>query len=161
MDLNNFLKVLIPVMIASCLLICIIWFFIYLCSNVKYRYHRDSKDKVSTYQERKQTTPPLPPRTQFLLAEAQSYENITEVPEVEHELDMADLLKQSQTLDPNNFQDYDQIPYDQLDYVEVEEQPQEPYSLVPSYEDVPKLAEDAADDYDDVEDSNQDYDDVK
>ncbi|KAM9781773.1 uncharacterized protein scimp [Syngnathus typhle] len=151
MDLNNFLKVLIPVMIASCLLICIIWFFIYLCSNVKYRYHKDSKDKVSKYQERKQTTPPVPPRHQFLLAE---------VPEVEHELDMADLLKQRQTLDPNNFQDYDQIPYDQMDYVEVEEQHQEPYSLVPSYEDVAKLAEDAADDYDDVEDSNQVYDDV-
>ncbi|XP_068509190.1 uncharacterized protein [Syngnathus scovelli] len=150
--------VLIPVMIASCLLISIIWFFIHMCCNVNYRYRKDTK--YNTYQERKRTTPPLPPRTQFLLAEAQDYENITEVPEVEHELDMDDLLKQRQILDTNNSQDYDQISHDQVDYVEVEEEPQEAFSLVPSYEDVPKLAEDATDDYDDVEDGNQDYDNI-
>ncbi|XP_077403057.1 uncharacterized protein scimp isoform X2 [Vanacampus margaritifer] len=60
-------------------------------------------------QQRKRNTPPLPPRTQFLLAEAQSYENIADVPNqrekttahqlLDHEQNMADLPKHMQIPD--------------------------------------------------------------
>ncbi|RVE64202.1 hypothetical protein OJAV_G00143660 [Oryzias javanicus] len=48
----------------------------------------DSRLKSNTYKERtlNVSTPPLPPRTQFLLAEAQSYENLAEAPEDEESL---------------------------------------------------------------------------
>ncbi|XP_030292987.1 chromosomal replication initiator protein DnaA isoform X3 [Sparus aurata] len=49
--------------------------------------HRRSDFRATNnqYQERKlaDDTPPLPPRTQFLTAEAQSYENLAEVPDSE------------------------------------------------------------------------------
>ncbi|KAK2828405.1 hypothetical protein Q5P01_019439 [Channa striata] len=38
------------------------------------------------YQERESSIPPLPPRTQFLTAEAQSYENLAEIPDYEQAL---------------------------------------------------------------------------
>ncbi|XP_077360985.1 uncharacterized protein LOC144006154 [Festucalex cinctus] len=112
--------------IFACLLIATIFAFINRCisRNEKHRFlqHRnDSKDKESKYQQRNQITPPLPPRIQFLLAEAQSYENIADVPNQrqntmshdlhDHEHNMEDLPKHMQILDqqPDFHQNLDNL----------------------------------------------------
>ncbi|XP_041864717.1 protein clarinet-like [Melanotaenia boesemani] len=67
----------------------------------------DNKTESNKYQERNldTKTPPLPPRTQFLTAEAQSYENLAEGSDGEHSV-----------------ADYEQIDDGQCEYVKVEEE---------------------------------------
>ncbi|XP_061659382.1 uncharacterized protein LOC133491795 [Syngnathoides biaculeatus] len=79
---------LIVVIIFVCLLIAVIFVFINMCILKKGKHrilqdHRDSEDKERKPQEWAQDTPPLPPRTQFLYAEAQSYENFAKLPDDE------------------------------------------------------------------------------
>ncbi|XP_077596008.1 uncharacterized protein LOC144212205 isoform X2 [Stigmatopora nigra] len=90
MDLlrNYFWLWLILAIIFTSLFICIIFIFINKCIRQKGSHQRlsasrrYSEDKDSKkYEECRFPKPPLPPRTQFLLPEAQSYENIPEVTE--------------------------------------------------------------------------------
>ncbi|XP_078122727.1 uncharacterized protein scimp [Sander vitreus] len=80
--------------IFACGMISIIFIIINKCISRQGKHRisqlqRRSSDftvESNKYQERsfKIDTPPLPPRTQFLTAEAQSYENLAEVPECQN-----------------------------------------------------------------------------
>ncbi|XP_034746600.1 chromosomal replication initiator protein DnaA-like isoform X1 [Etheostoma cragini] len=80
--------------IFACGIISIIFFFINKCISRRGKHRisqlqRRSPDftvESNKYQETglKINTPPLPPRTQFLTAESQSYENLAEVPECQN-----------------------------------------------------------------------------
>ncbi|XP_061754904.1 aquaporin-11-like [Nerophis ophidion] len=153
--------------------------FIYWLGPALEKYQLDHKatTKENNYQERNQTaTPALPPRTQFLLAEAQSYENITEHPDSgqssmfsfqqitayphDHDLNQEDPRERKQILDlqhdDNPFQDHEQNLAEVSDYEEVAEQSGDYVKVYDEGEVHPPLMED----YDDIAGKDQDYDDL-
>ncbi|XP_026225670.1 uncharacterized protein LOC113168848 isoform X2 [Anabas testudineus] len=86
-------------MIFVSVVICVIFLLINKCISRKGKHRISQLEKRSVfptesnkYQEtnlvnhQPLSTPPLPPRTQFLTAEAQSYENLAEAPEYEQDL---------------------------------------------------------------------------
>ncbi|XP_057677586.1 putative uncharacterized protein DDB_G0279653 [Corythoichthys intestinalis] len=109
-------------MIFTCLIIGIIFVFINMCIRKKgkkrfLRRHGDSQDMNSRkYEELSHSNPPLPPRTQFLLTEAQSYENVAEVTDDrlksmslnQHQQNMADVPEHMHILDQKPYQNQDQ-----------------------------------------------------
>ncbi|KAK9536949.1 hypothetical protein VZT92_006691 [Zoarces viviparus] len=150
--LHKFLLLVIIVIISSWLVIILFFIFINKCLSRAgkqriIQFPRKSSDftvKINQYQERnfESKTPPLPSRSQFLTAEAQSYENLAE---------------------EQNFSDYEQDK--QCDYVKLEDEG-ETLPLPPEYQHPDPAADNAStEDYDDIggEDENEgeeDYDDV-
>ncbi|XP_068591142.1 uncharacterized protein [Cebidichthys violaceus] len=180
---SKFLVLVIIVIIFACLVISLIFIFINKCLSRagKHRimqFPRESSDftaKINQYQERNfdAKTPPLPSRSQFFTAEAQSYENLAEEQNIsDYEQDkqcdyvkLEDGVAQSyeNLAEEQNFSDYEQDK--QRDCVKLEDGG-ETLPLPPEYQD-PDPAEDNAstEDYDDIggEDENEgeeDYDDV-
>nr|XP_057942586.1 uncharacterized protein LOC131138046 isoform X1 [Doryrhamphus excisus] len=175
-------------LLLAIIFVCVVMGLIFICINLcisKAGKHRLAPDHKSTamgkkYQERNQTmTPPLPPRTQFLLAEAQSYENISERPSCgqkigshfqqittdfhDHEPNMVVPCEPKQILDlqPNykTFHDfehnlspipkYEEITDEQANYVKVDDE-DEPFPPAPPNQEVVNPVEDTMEDYDDV-----------
>ncbi|KAM7397588.1 hypothetical protein PAMA_005751 [Pampus argenteus] len=95
---------------------CLIFMLIYKCisSSGKHRIlqipRSGSFSQENKYQEK--VVPSLPPRTQFLTAEAQSYENLAEVPNCEQDSD--DVHDYEETVDDGH--DYEQNIDDDHDY---------------------------------------------
>ncbi|XP_072769850.1 uncharacterized protein [Nerophis lumbriciformis] len=161
-------------MVFVCMLFGLLFIFINMCisKTEKYALDRKATKKENKYQGRNETaTPVLPPRTQFLLAEAQNYENITERPDGgqntqspfqqnmddphDHDLNQKDPCERKQ-IDDNAFQDHDQYLAEDPDYEEIAEQ-QADYVKVVDEDDVyPPLMED----YDDIAGDDKDYDDL-
>ncbi|XP_035864781.1 uncharacterized protein LOC116056118 isoform X3 [Sander lucioperca] len=162
--------------IFACGMISIIFIIINKCISRQGKHRisqlqRRSSDftvESNKYQERsfKIDTPPLPPRTQFLTAEAQSYENLAEVPECQNMPDYEQDKHDYEQAMPDYEQampDYEQAIADQSDYVKVEDEDEE-VILPPPYKD-PDPAEDntSTEDYDDIvgeDQGEEDYDDV-
>ncbi|GAA6233511.1 uncharacterized protein LOC117955920 isoform X2 [Lates japonicus] len=139
--------------------------------------------KSNTYQERNldDNSPPLPPRTQFLTAEAQSYENLAEVPE--HEENIEDCEQATDGHGPDDYEEalpayeeplpeyeealpeYEEAVDQQPDYVKIEEE-EMILPPPPSYNKTDPADDNVStEDYDDIggEEENQgeeDYDDV-
>ncbi|TDH05170.1 hypothetical protein EPR50_G00140670 [Perca flavescens] len=190
----RWLWIIIGVIFASGMVI-IIFIFINKCISRRGKHRisqlqRRSSDftvESNKYQERSLqiNTPPLPPRTQFLTAEAQSYENLAEVPECQnmpdsdqdshdyeeavpdYEQDKHDYEqdKHDYEQDKHDYEqampDYEQDMAEHSDYVKVED---EELILPPPYKD-PDPAEDntSTEDYDDIvgeDQGEEDYDDV-
>ncbi|XP_040908065.1 acidic leucine-rich nuclear phosphoprotein 32-related protein 1-like [Toxotes jaculatrix] len=172
-------------------LICLIFLLINKCisRSGKHRISELQKRAVfsvesNKYQERNlgTSTPPLPPRTQFLTAEAQSYENLAEAPELEQSADDYEQALpdyegvederdhapsdyeevedgQDQAPDPSDYEEFkDEQDQDLPDYEEVDnEQDQD----LPDYEEVDNDYEQALPDYEqalpDYEEALPDY----
>lgn len=138
----------------------------------------DFKAEGNKYQERnfEADIPPLPPRTQFLTAEAQSYENLAEVPDYEeatdnvhdYEQNVDDVHDYEESMDVvhdyeqnmDDVHDYEQSLDGQSDYVKVEDEgvilPPPPYKNPD-----PATDNDSGEDYDDIgNEDEEDYDDV-
>ncbi|XP_076607270.1 uncharacterized protein scimp [Chaetodon auriga] len=160
-------------MLFVCLVISLIFLLINMCisrggkSRIS-QLHRGSNSsaKSNNYQERtfKAITPPLPPRTQFLTAEAQSYENLAG--ETNY-VQSTPVYEQSTPDYEQSTPDYEQSTndYEQSipDYVKVEEEKILPPP--PPYQDPDPADNISTEDYDDIggEDEAQgeeDYDDV-
>ncbi|XP_068591140.1 uncharacterized protein [Cebidichthys violaceus] len=125
---SKFLVLVIIVIIFACLVISLIFIFINKCLSRagKHRimqFPRESSDftaKINQYQERNfdAKTPPLPSRSQFFTAEAQSYENLAEEQNIsDYEQDkqcdyvkLEDGVAQSyeNLAEEQNFSDYEQ-----------------------------------------------------
>ncbi|XP_030292988.1 glutamic acid-rich protein isoform X4 [Sparus aurata] len=145
--------------------------------------HRRSDFRATNnqYQERKlaDDTPPLPPRTQFLTAEAQSYENLAEVPDSEESTPDYEQVKDDFRQDVGDYEqatpdyeqatpdyeqdvgDYEQATpdYEQAtpdyeqdvaDYVKVEEE-EKIVPPPPLYQDPDPAADNTSEDYDDID----------
>ncbi|XP_008280684.1 uncharacterized protein scimp [Stegastes partitus] len=117
------------------LVICFIFFLINKCISKRGEHQFLQRMKTSAfkvesnkYQERdpEAIIPPLPPRTQFLTAEAQSYENLAEVPDYEQCADdyeqCADDYEQCTADYEQSTADYEQSTDQQPEYVKVEEE---------------------------------------
>ncbi|XP_034746601.1 uncharacterized protein LOC117955920 isoform X2 [Etheostoma cragini] len=167
--------------IFACGIISIIFFFINKCISRRGKHRisqlqRRSPDftvESNKYQETglKINTPPLPPRTQFLTAESQSYENLAEVPECQNIPDYEEDNHDYEEAVPDYEQDkhdyeqampnYEQAMAEQSDYVKVED---EEVILPPPYMDQDQAEDNTStEDYDDIADANhseEDYDDV-
>ncbi|KAF3705818.1 hypothetical protein EXN66_Car021509 [Channa argus] len=106
-------------MIFVTVVISLVFFFINLCISRRGKHRILQLQKPSSfnvesnkYQEREPSIPPLPPRTQFLTAEAQSYENLAEVPDYEEALpeDEENVNEYEEALpeDEENVNDYEE-----------------------------------------------------
>ncbi|KAM7373982.1 hypothetical protein PAMP_006662 [Pampus punctatissimus] len=156
---------------------CLIFMLINKCISASgnhrilqiHRSHNFSRQE-NKYQETK--IPPLPPRTQFLTAEAQSYENLAEVPNCEQDMDdvhdyeeniddghdyeenIDDVHDYEQNID--DVHDYEQNVDNQSDYVKVEDEelmlppPPDPAADNASTEDYDDIGGEDEEDYDDV-----------
>ncbi|XP_071362030.1 uncharacterized protein [Trachinotus anak] len=130
------------------------------------------------YQERNIDTviPPLPPRTQFLTAEAQSYENLAEAPDHVHSIHGHDQFTDNREHNIDDYEEalpeyeealpeYEEALDQQPDYVKVEDE-EKTFLSLPPYK-IPAPVEDntSTEDYDDIGDEaenqgEEDYDDV-
>nr|XP_046266249.1 uncharacterized protein LOC124070405 isoform X1 [Scatophagus argus] len=155
-------------MILASFVIILIFLLINKCISRKGKHRISHLQKGSNYsvksnkyQERifNTATPPLPPRTQFLTAEAQSYENLAEVPDhvqttPNHRQDVDD---HKQVVDDHEqaTNDYEQLANDYEQPVNDYEQPANDY--VQPVDDYEQPANDYVQPVDDYEQPANDY----
>ncbi|XP_029942541.1 nucleolin [Salarias fasciatus] len=117
--------------LLAALLLCCIFILINRCisrtgkqkiSQLQSRSHFQAES--NKYEARAPDTPPLPPRSQFLAAETQSYENLAEVPG-DQQPDAVNVENPEEEHDYEEAADDGQDRNDPPDYVKVEEEEEE------------------------------------
>ncbi|XP_042074226.1 ring-infected erythrocyte surface antigen isoform X3 [Haplochromis burtoni] len=116
-------------MVFVSVVISIIFMFICKCISRKRGQHKihnvknefNFKTESNKYQQRniETGTPPLPPRTQFLLAEAQSYENLAEESQSIHDYEDGN-CEQNVSNHEESIHDYEESTELQADYIKME-----------------------------------------
>ncbi|XP_005725453.1 uncharacterized protein scimp isoform X2 [Pundamilia nyererei] len=116
-------------MVFVSVVISIIFMFICKCISRKRGQHKihnvknefNFKTESNKYQQRniETGTPPLPPRTQFLMAEAQSYENLAEESQSIHDYEDGN-CEQNVSNHEESIHDYEESTELQADYVKME-----------------------------------------